>query len=103
MAGGAESLVGTVGRDMWKRILILVVAVGCVGWFLVYCAAHAQAERKSRLIGARNVLGQAYEEYARTGNLPSRNGSWKIMVCTNDVRVSGRVAVHRVRRIALSP
>ena len=75
---------------MWKRILISVVAVGVVGWFLVYCAAHGQAERKSRLISARNVLRQAYDEYARTGDLPARNGSWKIMAYTNQVVVSGR-------------
>jgi|ERR1043165_2951280 hypothetical protein len=75
---------------MWKRILISAVAVGVVGWFLIYVVAHGQAERKSRLVGARTALRQAYDEYVRTGALPSRNGSWNIIAYTNDVVVSGR-------------
>ena len=75
---------------MWKRIFISAVVVAFLGWFLVYVVAHGQAERKSRLIGARNVLRQAYDDYIKTGILPSRNGSWSIIAYTNDVLVSGR-------------
>jgi len=60
--------------------------------------AHGQAERKSRLISARNVLRQAYDEYIETGILPSRNGSWSISAYTNDVIVSGR----RIRMTAVT-
>jgi hypothetical protein len=73
-----------------KGMATTVIGFGFLGWFFVYCAAHAQAERKSRLIGARSVLRQAYDEYIRTGILPSRNGSWSIIAYTNDVVVSGR-------------
>jgi hypothetical protein len=81
---------------MRKRILILVVAVGFVGWFLIYATAHGQAERKSRLIAAQSILRQACEEYVKTGDLPAKNGSWKIMAFTNEVLISGR----RIRMVA---
>ncbi len=75
---------------MRKRVLISAVTVGLVGWFLLYCAAHGQAERKSRLVGAGSVLRQAYDEYVKTGTLPSRNGTWTIVAYTNQILVSGR-------------
>ena len=73
-----------------KRVFTLVVLFVFMGWFVVYCAAHGQAERKSRLINARNVLQQAYVEYVKAGNLPARNGSWAILPYTNQVVVAGR-------------
>jgi len=75
---------------MRKRVLIVLIGAGFLAWSLVYCAAHGRAERKSRLIGAQSVLRQAYDEYVKTGALPSRNGSWTIMAYTNQVLVSGR-------------
>ncbi len=75
---------------MWKRILVLAVAVGLVGWVLLYCAAHGQAGRRARLIGAQNVLRQAYDEYQKTGTLPTHNGTWLIVPYTNQVMLAGR-------------
>jgi hypothetical protein len=75
---------------MRKLIVTTVVALGLACFFVVYCAAHGQAERKSRLIGARSVLRRAYDDYLREGVLPSRNGTWEILPYTNQVVVAGR-------------